>query len=211
MADLWQNVYLKTAGATNYNALAAHNIAWTGPTVTTAFDTLAQLVGKPAYLLGGTTGSLSNTYPVCVDKVFPKPGTMPQAAMVMEGDFVVSEIVGNSSGYTAGTTAANGKKCTASPRPTPCYDFFPFPAPAADQMNNSASRAPVTSPCCSRRPSGQGANQVSGKPRGRGDLGTPRGFRVTQQDGAAQQLPRRSHRGPMRRAPAGDEFRVQPR
>ena len=138
VADLWQNVYLKTAGATDYDALAAHNIPWTGPTVTTAFDTLAQLVGQPSYLLGGTKGSLSNSYPTCVDKVFPKPGTMPQAAMVIEADFVVNEIVGNSANYTAGTIGAGGKKCTANPADTPCYDFFPFPAPAADQMNNSA-------------------------------------------------------------------------
>ena len=110
VADLWQNVYLKTAGAASYDALAAHDIAWTSPTVTTAFDTLSELIGQPSYLLGGTKGALANDYPACVDKVFPKPGTMPQAAMVIEGDFVVSEIVGNSSGYTAGTTGAGGKK-----------------------------------------------------------------------------------------------------
>ena len=56
VADLWQNVYLKTAGATNYNALAAHNISWTSPTVTTAFTTMAKLVGNPSYLLGGHEG-----------------------------------------------------------------------------------------------------------------------------------------------------------
>ena len=78
-------MYLKTAGAADYNKLAAHTISWTGPTVTKAFDTLAQLVGKPAYLLGGTKGSLANSYPECVDKVFPKAGSMPQAAMVMRG------------------------------------------------------------------------------------------------------------------------------
>ena len=58
--------------------------------------------------------------------------------MVIEADFVVNEIVGNSANYTAGTTGAGGKKCTANPADTPCYDFFPFPAPAADQKNNSA-------------------------------------------------------------------------
>ena len=131
-------MYLKTAGAADYDALAAHDISWTGPTVTTAFDTLAELVGQPSYLLGGTKGALSNDYPECVDKVFPKPGTMPQAAMVIEADFIVSEIVGNSSAYTAGTTAAGGRRRTASPAGTPCYDFFPFPAPAADQKNSSA-------------------------------------------------------------------------
>ena len=138
VADLWQNVYLKTAGATYYNKLAAHTISWTGPTVTKAFDTLAELVGKPAYLLGGTKGSLANNYPECVDKVFPKAGSMPQAAMVIEADFVVSEIVGNSANYRPGRTGNGGKKCTANPAATPCYDFFPFPAPAADQKYNSA-------------------------------------------------------------------------
>ncbi|MGO9964893.1 MAG: ABC transporter substrate-binding protein [Acidimicrobiales bacterium] len=138
VADLWQNVYLKTAGAASYDALAAHNISWESPTVTTAFNTLAELVGQPSYLLGGTAGSLDNPYPTCADKVFPKPGSMPQAAMVIEADFVVIEIVGNSANYTAGTTGAGGKKCTLSPAATPCYDFFPFPAPAADQKNNSA-------------------------------------------------------------------------
>jgi alpha-glucoside transport system substrate-binding protein len=137
VADLWQNVYLKTAGAASYDALAKHAIPWTSPTVTTAFTTLAQLVGNPSYLLGGTKGALSETYPLCADKVFPKAPTMPSAAMVIEADFVVSEITSNEPSATAGTTAA-GKKCTANPAQTPCYDFFPFPAPAADQKNNSA-------------------------------------------------------------------------
>ena len=58
VADLWQNVYLKTAGAADYDKLAAHQIPWTDPTVTTAFNTMAQLIGKPQYLLGGTSGAL---------------------------------------------------------------------------------------------------------------------------------------------------------
>ena len=138
MADFWQNVYLKSAGATSYNALAAHTISWQSSTVTTAFSTFAQLVGQPSYLLGGTKGSLNNTYPTCVDNVFPKAGVTPKAAMVFEGDFVVSEILGNSTNYAAGTAAAGGKKCTLSAAATPCFDFFPFPALAADQKYNSA-------------------------------------------------------------------------
>lgn len=139
VADLWQNVYLKTAGAADYNKLANHQISWEDPSVTTAFDTLAQLVGKPQYLLGGTSGALGDNakYPSCVDQVFPKAGS-PKAAMVIEADFVVSEITGNSSSYTPGTKGAGGKACTASVSGTPCYDFFPFPAPAADAKNSSA-------------------------------------------------------------------------
>ncbi|MGO9657244.1 MAG: ABC transporter substrate-binding protein [Acidimicrobiales bacterium] len=140
VADMWQNIYLKTAGAVDYNKLAAHEISWQDPTVTTAFDTMAELFSKPQYLLGGTAGALGSggDYPACVDQVFPKSGAMPKAAMVIEADFVVSEIASNEPNATAGTTAAGGKACTANPADTPCYDFFPFPAPAGDQANNTA-------------------------------------------------------------------------
>lgn len=138
VADLWQNIYLKTAGAAMYNKLAAHQIPWTSPSVTHAFEVMKQLVGQPAYLLGGTQGALSAKYPDCADKVFPKAGSQPQAAMVFEGDFVVSEIVGNSKNYNAGTTGKGGKACTANPAQSPCYDFFAFPAPKANQKNNTA-------------------------------------------------------------------------
>lgn len=142
VADLFQNVYLKTAGPVQYNKLTKHTIPWTSPSVTTTFDEMAQIIGNPSYLLGGTSGALSASlgdYPECVDQVFPKPGTMPKAAMVIEADFVVSEVVGNSKNYKPGTKYPGGKACTANPAQTPCYDFFPFPAPAgADQANNSA-------------------------------------------------------------------------
>lgn len=58
--------------------------------------------------------------------------------MVIEGDFVVSEIAGNSSNYTPGTTGAGGAACTTDASKTPCYNFFSFPAPAADSANSSA-------------------------------------------------------------------------
>jgi ABC-type glycerol-3-phosphate transport system substrate-binding protein len=140
VADMWQNIYLKTAGAADYDKLAAHQIPWTDPTVTTAFDTMAQLIGKPQYLLGGTSGALGSggAYPACADSVFPKPPATPKAAMIIEADFVVSEIVSNSSNYTPGLKGAGGKACTASAAATPCYDFFPFPAPAADKKNSAA-------------------------------------------------------------------------
>ncbi|HVC24428.1 MAG TPA: ABC transporter substrate-binding protein [Acidimicrobiales bacterium] len=138
VADLWQNVYLKTAGARNYNLLATGKIPWTDSTVTRAFNVLRGLVGTPSFLFGGTQGSLANKYPDCVDKVFPKAGTMPQAAMVIEADFVTSEITGNSPNYNAGTKGKGGAACTANPAQTPCYDFFPFPAPKGFSVNSGA-------------------------------------------------------------------------
>ena len=138
VADFWQNVYLKTAGADAYNKLAAHSIKWTDPSVTTAFTTFGQLVGNPSYLAGGLQGSLSNAYPDCVDKVFPKPPAQPQAAMVFEGDFVVSEITANSTNYAPGNTGTGGAACTTDAAKTPCYNFFAFPAPSADSANAGA-------------------------------------------------------------------------
>ena len=87
--------------------------------MTTAFTTLGQLFSNTSYLAGGLSGSLSNAYPACVDKVFPKPAAQPQAAMVFEGDFVVSEITGNSSNYAPGTTGTGGAACTADRRQDP--------------------------------------------------------------------------------------------
>jgi alpha-glucoside transport system substrate-binding protein len=138
IADFWQNVYLKTAGAADYDKLAAHNISWTDPTVTNAFTTMAQIVGQSSFLLGGTSGALSQLYPDCVDKVFPKAGATPQAAMVIEADFVVSEITSNSSTYSPVSSPTASSTCTADPSKTPCYGFFPFPAPSADSANASA-------------------------------------------------------------------------
>jgi len=138
VADMWQNVYLKTAGAAAYGKLSTHDLKWTDPTVTTAFSTLGQLFSQTSYLLGGLQGALSNAYPTCVDKVFPKPPAKPQAAMVFEGDFVVSEITGNSANYAPGTTGSGGAACSTDASKTPCFNFFAFPAPAADSANNSA-------------------------------------------------------------------------
>ncbi len=136
VADLWQNLYLKINGGTMYNKLAAHQIPWTSSSVTKTFTTLAGLVGHPSYLLGGTSGALGSggKFPACVSPVFPASGTMPTAAMVIEADFVVSSIPTN---YAPGTTGKGGATCTADPSKSPCYDFFPFPAPSADSANAS--------------------------------------------------------------------------
>ena len=58
--------------------------------------------------------------------------------MVFEGDFVVSEITGNSSNYAPGTQGTGSVACSIDPAKTPCYNFFAFPAPAADSANNGA-------------------------------------------------------------------------
>ncbi len=126
VADLWQNIYLKTAGADNYNKLAHHQIKWTDSTVTTAFNTLDQIL-NPAYLYGGTKGF---TFPSCVNQVFPTSGA-PKAAMVMEADFVTASIPTN-------YMPVSGVPSSCNTSSSPCYGFFPFPAPSADSSNATA-------------------------------------------------------------------------
>ena len=63
---------------------------------------------------------------------------MPRAAMVIEADFVVSEILGQRAGRHAGYRGGGGQGVHDRLAQAPCYDFFPFPAPAGDQANNGA-------------------------------------------------------------------------
>ena len=190
VADLWQNIYLKTAGSTSYNLLAAHKIPWTSASVTSAFNFLGQLVGTPSNLLGGTSGSLANKYPDCVDKVFPKAGSTPQAAMVIEADFVVSEITANSAKYHPGTTGKGGAKCTTNPAATPCYDFFAFPAPAGYSKNSASIQvAGDVGMILHSTPQAKAFMQVHRQCSTRRNLGAPWRLHVTQHQGAAQLVP----------------------
>ena len=88
--------------------------------------------------------------------------------MVFEGDFVVSEITGNSSNYTAGTTGTGGAACTTDASKTPCYDFFPFPAPSADSANqNAVQGAGDVGDDAQRHAAGEGVDPVPRRPRAR--------------------------------------------
>ncbi|GLW05142.1 sugar ABC transporter substrate-binding protein [Microtetraspora sp. NBRC 13810] len=106
LTDLFENVYLSTAGPENYDKLAKHEIPWTDPTVTTALEKIAQIAGKEAFLLGGKSGALQTDFPTCVTQVYGQK----KAAMVIEADFVAASAT--ESGATIGQEAK----------------FFPFPA-----------------------------------------------------------------------------------
>jgi hypothetical protein len=125
VADLFQNLFLKLNGAAAYNELAAHTMKWSSPDVTNTFAELAQLTGGSGgtNLLGGMKGALADgSFPNCVNGVFPSKGS-PTAAMVIEADFVTTDIP---STYSPG----NGSSCTLSATGSPCYDTFNFPAPS---------------------------------------------------------------------------------
>lgn len=86
LTDLFENVYLSTAGPENYTKLSKHEIPWTDASVTTALEKITQIVGKKEFLLGGSSGALQTDFPTCATQVYGQD----KAAMVIEADFVAT-------------------------------------------------------------------------------------------------------------------------
>jgi alpha-glucoside transport system substrate-binding protein len=108
LTDLFENIYLRQAGPEMYDQLAAHEIPWTDPSVVEALETMAQILGDEDNLVGGTSGALQTDFPTSVTNAFKED---PDGAMVLEADFVASEI--------AASTEAE---------PLTDYDVFDFPS-----------------------------------------------------------------------------------
>jgi alpha-glucoside transport system substrate-binding protein len=85
LTDLFENIYLRTAGPTKYDALSSHGIAWTDPSVKRALGEMAKVLYDPHNLAGGTSGALQTDFPTAVGNVL---ATNPKAAQIIEGDFV---------------------------------------------------------------------------------------------------------------------------
>jgi alpha-glucoside transport system substrate-binding protein len=107
LTDLFENIYLRQAGAQKYDQLSKHQIKWTDPSVKQALTTMAQVVGDSSNIAGGTSGALQMDFPTSVQQVFT---TSPKAAQVIEGDFVPGVV-------TSKTTL----------KPESGYNVFPFP------------------------------------------------------------------------------------
>jgi alpha-glucoside transport system substrate-binding protein len=108
LTDLFENIYLRQAGPTLYDKLAAHKIKWTHPSVKAALRTMAKIFGDSGNIAGGTSGALQTVFADSVTQAF---GANPKAAMVLEGDFV--------EGVITGSTSA---------KPKTGFDYFPWPA-----------------------------------------------------------------------------------
>ena len=106
LTDWFENLYLQLAGAHDYDLLAAHQIAWTDPSVQTTLGYMAQLLA-PQFLRGGVAGALDTSFQDSVTHAFSAP---PGAAMVAEGDFVAGVV-------TAQTKARIGIDVDVAPFP----------------------------------------------------------------------------------------------
>jgi alpha-glucoside transport system substrate-binding protein len=85
LTDLFENIYLRTAGPAMYDALSRHAISWTDPSVKRALGEMAKLLDDPRNIAGGTSGALQTDFPTAVANVL---ATNPKAAQIIEGDFV---------------------------------------------------------------------------------------------------------------------------
>jgi alpha-glucoside transport system substrate-binding protein len=84
ITDLFENVYLRSAGPEKYDQLAKHEIPWTDQSVKDALTIMKDIVGDSGNLAGGTQSALETEMPDSVAKVFSDD---PDASMVIIGDF----------------------------------------------------------------------------------------------------------------------------
>jgi alpha-glucoside transport system substrate-binding protein len=107
LTDLFENIYLRTAGVDKYDQLSKHEIPWTDPSVKEALKTMADIIGDSSNIAGGNSGALQTDFATSVNNVLTPNN--PKAAMVLEGDFVPG-------------TATTGAKAGTD------YNVFPFPS-----------------------------------------------------------------------------------
>jgi len=127
--DLFQNLFVKLNGAAAYNDLVNGKLSWTSPEVTAAFANYSSLLGTNGANVGGISTALGTDqlWPTCLNDVFPTSGA-PTAAMVIEASFVEQSTPAN-------YVASDASTCTLT-QTSPCYDYFPFPAPSGSKYVN---------------------------------------------------------------------------
>jgi alpha-glucoside transport system substrate-binding protein len=89
ISDIFENVYIRTAGEEKYDQLAKHEIPWTDQSVKDALTKMKDIVGESDLMVGGTDGALQTEMPDSVSKVLSEN---PDAAMVVLGDFAPGQI-----------------------------------------------------------------------------------------------------------------------
>ena len=89
LTDLFENIYLRTAGPETYDQLTNHEIPWTDASVTEALTEMAKILSDTENIVGGAAGALQTLF---ADSVNPLGASPPGAAMVIEGDFVAGVI-----------------------------------------------------------------------------------------------------------------------
>jgi len=88
MTDIFENIYLRTAGPEKYDQLVAHEIPWTDQSVKDALTFMQDVVGESDNMVGGTEAALQTEMPQAIANVFNEP---PKAAMAVNGDYAPAQ------------------------------------------------------------------------------------------------------------------------
>jgi ABC-type glycerol-3-phosphate transport system substrate-binding protein len=104
LTDLFENVYLRSAGPRLYDALAQHRIPWTHPTVVAALRQIGELLGDKA-IVGPRKQLLTTTFEQSVAEAL---GPKASAAMLHEADFVAAYPHGGDTHATAFPAMSGG-------------------------------------------------------------------------------------------------------
>ena len=167
LTDLFENIYLRTAGAEKYDQLAKHEIPWTDQSVKDALAEMAKIVGDTDNIAGGKAGALQTDFPTSVANVF---SASPKAAMVIEGDFV---------------PGVAGDKNPLEPEEG--FNIFPFPS--IDDSARCGRRRRRPRRHVQGQPGRDGIRRVPDDAGGIGDLGEARRLLVAEQEGRLEHLP----------------------
>jgi alpha-glucoside transport system substrate-binding protein len=155
ITDLFENIYLRTAGPEKYDQLVAHEIPWTDQSVKDALTLMQDIVGDSSYLAGGTEEALQTEMPDSVAKVFTDS---PEAAMVVIGDFapgVVETTLEPETGYNvftfpsiegSGPSVVGGGDIFVQFKDSPAADAFLEYLTTADAAAIWAERGGFSSP-----------------------------------------------------------------
>ena len=85
LTDIFENIYLRTAGPEMYDQLSKHEIPWTDQSVKDALTEMARVVGDTKNIVGGTSAALQTDLETSVSNVL---SDSPKAAQILGGDYV---------------------------------------------------------------------------------------------------------------------------
>ncbi len=186
LTDLFENIYLRTAGAEKYDQLSTHEIPWTDQSVKDALTEMAKIVGDGDNIVGGTAGALQTDFPTSVSNVF---AATPKGAQVIEGDFVPGVV-------------EHGLE--------PETDFNVFAFPPIGESGNVVVGGGDTVVMFEDSPAAQALDQVPDERRGSGDLGGAWRLRDAEPGRGRERLPRPDHRDNRRGARRGRGLPLRP-
>jgi len=89
ITDLFENVYIRTAGVDMYDQLARHEIPWTDQSVKDALTRMGEIYSNDSNIAGGREAALQTDNAGSISRVLTDD---PEAAMVIEGDFVPTAV-----------------------------------------------------------------------------------------------------------------------